>query len=304
MIFLPVDLFSPYIQGRENAIDRNWNDLNQANKVEEGWQSNDARQLNNWFAQDTYGDRLSSSNASGRIDQNKALGTDLNAQLAVAGQPGAMAQVQSLSGYQQALNNATQPYIAPMAQNNAMFSYGQSVDAAAQGTAAVNNAPAFRNQAAQNTVAAANLQGQSIQNTADLMPIQQQTQRGNLELQNAVNQQLLQNPQALLPQQQPMAGQPQVGQVPVGQPAGVPQAAAPQAVAPGMTPAMRDAQVYSQAAGLPVGRTVQANIGGSTVTIGRDKNGVFTVENGQQRYVIPAGQSVNTNTTFSWGGLK
>lgn len=288
MIFVPMDLFSPYVKGREMAIDRNWNDLNQSNQVEQGWLNNDARQLNNWFAEDTYGDRLSSSNARGRIDQNSATGSDLNTEIARAGQPGALAQATMASDYQQALRDATQPYVAPMAGNNALFTYGQSVDRAAQGNAAIATAPQFRTATANNNVAAANLQGQVIQNNADLLPIQQNVQRGNLQLQQVVNDQLQQNPQVLFPQT------PAVPAATAGAPA----------TASGVPTGNMDSQVYSLAAQLPPGRTVQLNIGGAQVNAGRDNNGVFVVENGQKRYVSPTSTTTTTNTTFSFGGLK
>lgn len=288
MIFVPVDLFSPYVKGREMAIDRNWNDPNQSNQVEQGWLNNDARQLNNWFAEDTYGDRLSSSNARGRIDQNSATGSDLNTQIALAGQPGALAQATMASGYQQALRDATQPYVAPMADNNALFTYGQSVDRAAQGNAAIATAPQFRTATANNNVAAANLQGQVIQNNADLLPIQQNVQRGNLQLQQVVNDQLQQNPQVLFPQT------PAVPAATAGAPA----------TASGVPTGNMDSQVYSLAAQLPPGRTIQLDIGGAQVNAGRDNNGVFVVENGQKRYVSPTSTTTTTNTTFSFGGLK
>lgn len=296
MIYLPMDLFTPYIKGRENAIDRNWNDLNQSNQVEQGWLNNDARQLNNWFAQDTYDDRLASSNAKGRIDQNSATGSDLNTQIAVAGQPGALAQAQTASDYQTALRSASQPYITPMANNNALFSYGQSVDRAAQGNAAIATAPQIRTATANNTLAAANLQGNVIKNNAELLPLQQEVQRGNLtlqplqqdvqrsnlQLQQTVNDELQKNPQMLFAQQPTVATN----------------------ATPDTQLSNTDSQVYSLAAQLPPGRVMQLNIGGAAVNAGRDNNGVFVVENGQKRYVSPTNAATTTDTTFSFGGLK
>ena len=286
MIYLPVDLFSPYIKGREYAIDRNWNDLNQSNQVEQGWLNNDARQLNNWFAEDTYGDRLASSNAKGRIDQNSATGSDLNTQIALAGQPGALAQAQMGSDYQQALRQATQPYIAPMASNNALFTYGQSADRAAQGSAAIATAPQFRRQTADNNVAAANYQGQVIQNNQQLLPMQTAVQQGDLQLRQTVNDHLQQNPTVLFPQQAPQVQQ-GVGAVP--------------------TASTSDTAIYSQVSQIPVGRQVQLSVGGAAVTAGRDNNGVYVVENNQKRYIsalaTPATTTTTTNT-FSFGGLK
>lgn len=274
MFFIPVDLFSPYIQGREMAIDRNWNDLNQSNQVERGWLSNDASRLNNWFAEDTYGDRLASSNARGRIDQNSATGSDLNTEIARAGQAGSLAQATMASDYYQALRDATRPYVAPMAGNNALFSYGQSVDRAAQGNAAIATAPQLRTAAANNNVAAANLQSQVIRNNADLLPLQQNVQRGNLQLQQVTNDYLQQNPQSLFPQ------------------------------TPATSAGSMDAQIYSQAASLPAGSTTQLDIGGSQVSAGRDDGGVYVMENGQKRYISPTSTTTITDSTFSFEGLK
>lgn len=274
MFFIPVDLFSPYIQGREMAIDRNWNDLNQSNQVERGWLSNDASRLNNWFAEDTYGDRLASSNARGRIDQNSATGSDLNTEIARAGQAGSLAQATMASDYYQALRDATRPYVAPMAGNNALFSYGQSVDRAAQGNAAIATAPQLRTATANNNVAAANLQSQVIRNNADLLPLQQNVQRGNLQLQQVTNDYLQQNPQSLFPQTQTTAS------------------------------GSMDSQIYSQAASLPAGSTIQLDIGGSQVSAGRDDGGVYVMENGQKRYISPTSTTTITDSTFSFEGLK
>lgn len=288
MIFLPVDLFTPYIKGREMAIDENFEDLKDANQVEQGWLNNDAAQLKNWFTQDTYGDNLARSNAAGRIDQNRATGTDLQRDIALAGQPGALAQAQMGSDYQVALREATAPYTNTIAQNNTQFTLGQSVDRAAQGTVAQNTALPIRTQQADNTIAQGQLQGQQIQASQDLLPLQTDATRGNLELQNAVNNVLQQNPQALFPQtSQTTVATPGVMPVPTG--------------------GNLDSQIYSQVAGLPAGRAVQLNIGGAAVTAGRDNVGAFVVENGQKRYLTPAAtQSTTTQqgTTFSFGGLK
>lgn len=274
MFFIPVDLFSPYIQGREMAIDRNWNDLNQSNQVEQGWLNNDASRLNNWFSEDTYGDRLASSNANGRIAQNRAMGSDLETDIARAGQPGALAQATMASDYYQALRDAMRPYAAPVANNNALFTYGQSVDRAAQGNAAIATAPQLRTATANNNVAAANLQSQVIRNNADLLPLQQNVQRGNLQLQQVTNDYLQQNPQSLFPQTQTTAS------------------------------GSMDSQIYSQAASLPAGSTTQLDIGGSPVNAGRDDSGVYVMENGQKRYISPTSTTTISDTIFSFGGLK
>jgi hypothetical protein len=80
---LPVDLFGAYTKGREYAIDRNWNDLNQGAKLEGQWLANDANQLRNWFGQDNYQNQLAVSGAGAR----SALRGD---QIQDASQPGAV----------------------------------------------------------------------------------------------------------------------------------------------------------------------------------------------------------------------
>lgn len=51
MFFVIPDLFTPYIEGREKAIDRNWNDLNQYNTVQKN-------QLGNLFDLATFSPRV------------------------------------------------------------------------------------------------------------------------------------------------------------------------------------------------------------------------------------------------------
>lgn len=51
MFFVIPDLFTPYIEGRERAIDRNWNDLNQYNTVQKN-------QLGNLFDLATFSPRV------------------------------------------------------------------------------------------------------------------------------------------------------------------------------------------------------------------------------------------------------
>lgn len=53
MIIIP-DLFTPYIEGRERAIDRNWNDMTQFNQVQKG-------QLDNMEALATFGPRVNAT---------------------------------------------------------------------------------------------------------------------------------------------------------------------------------------------------------------------------------------------------
>lgn len=69
MLMMPVDLFGAYTKGREYAIDRNWNDLNQSANVESKWLANDQRQLKNWFGQDTYQNSIDNNNAATAMSQ-------------------------------------------------------------------------------------------------------------------------------------------------------------------------------------------------------------------------------------------
>jgi len=71
MLMLPMDLFGAYTKGREYAIDRNWNDLNQSANVEGKWLSNDAQQVKNWVGQATYGNQVQNSNI---VTESAAMG--------------------------------------------------------------------------------------------------------------------------------------------------------------------------------------------------------------------------------------
>ena len=296
MIYLPLDLFSPYIKGREEAINANWNDLNQSNRVEQGWLNNDNQQLRNWFTEDTYGDNLSKSNASGRVAQNQALGTDLNAQIALAGQPGALSQATSTSAYQTALAGATQPYIPQMATNQATYNLGNSDAAAARGRAETQYSGDLFNAQAQNNVNNAAYQGQVITGNQDLLPVVQSNQRSNQQLQQKVNEQLMANPQALFPQQHTapvMAPQ-------SSQPLYTGQQGLPGQVGPTST------DLLNVISGMPVGAEQPVNVGGQQITAGRDPQGFYYIVNGQKQYLqpapaSPAPTSVSQSSSFTWG---
>ena len=95
MFFIP-DLFTPYIQGREQAINRNWSDLQKYNTTQAGqltnlynlatfsprvnkeWEATQAAALNNQFNEDTYYPRLYASNlqaANGLLGLGQGLAT-------------------------------------------------------------------------------------------------------------------------------------------------------------------------------------------------------------------------------------
>lgn len=64
MIYIP-DLFSAYAKGQEEAIDRNWNDLNQYESVEQARTNNDVARINLQAGMDDYGNNRAISNALG-----------------------------------------------------------------------------------------------------------------------------------------------------------------------------------------------------------------------------------------------
>lgn len=295
MIYLPTDLFTPFIQGREYGIDRNWNDLNQSNKVQEGWLNNDAQQLKNWFTQDTYGDNISNSNAGARINQNKATGSDLNTQIALAGQPGAVAQAGSASDYQQALANASRPNIPTIAGNQAQYQLGQSVDNAARGNALVQYAQPLRTAQVQNDLTTTQNNATVLGNQNELFPVQQQTAiLNNQAQQHALTNYIDQSQNgSLFPQQQ--------GGV-VAAPVTTVASPATSVVNPMQaTQAPIDPQsVFNVAARLTPGQEGQINVNGQAVTAGRDQQGVYYVANGQKQYIAQPAQTTQSQL-FSFG---
>lgn len=64
MIYVP-DLFSAYAKGQEEAIDKNWNDLNQYETVEQARTNNDMARINLQAGMDDYGNNRAVSNALG-----------------------------------------------------------------------------------------------------------------------------------------------------------------------------------------------------------------------------------------------
>ncbi|EEC7850389.1 hypothetical protein [Escherichia coli] len=128
MFFMPVDLFTPFIEGREKAIDRNWNDLNQANQVERGWLDNDAKQLSNWFKQDSYLDQLQQV-------RNQTDVSNMNRDLMAAYQPGNLAQAGFSSDFAIQQANAGYPHIPELVNSWVTGLRGNAAEIAAKGTA-------------------------------------------------------------------------------------------------------------------------------------------------------------------------
>ncbi len=133
MFFMPVDLFTPFIQGREYAIDRNWNDLNQANKVEQGWLDNDARRWRNMFTEDTYQDKLQQY-------QNQTAASNMERQIAEAGHPGNVALAGYTSDYSEALANTARGYIPNLVRGQTTGWLGNAAQQEAQGEAQLQHA--------------------------------------------------------------------------------------------------------------------------------------------------------------------
>ncbi|EFN7975583.1 hypothetical protein ED769_14745 [Escherichia coli] len=136
MFFMPVDLFTPFIQGREYAIDRNWNDLNQANKVEQGWLNNDAQRWRNMFTEDTYQDKLQQY-------QNQTAASNMERQIAEAGHPGNVALAKYTSDYGEALANGARGYIPQLVTGQTTAWLGNAAQQKAQGEAQLQYAPDY-----------------------------------------------------------------------------------------------------------------------------------------------------------------
>lgn len=133
---MPVDLFTPFIQGREYAIDRNWNDLNQANKVEQGWLNNDAQRWRNMFTEDTYQDKLQQY-------QNQTAASNMERQIAEAGHPGNVALAGYVSDYSEALANGARGHIPQLVTGQTTAWLGNAAQQKAQGEAQLKYAPDY-----------------------------------------------------------------------------------------------------------------------------------------------------------------
>lgn len=172
MFFMPVDLFTPFIEGREKAIDRNWNDLNQANKVEQGWLDNDARRWRNMFTEDTYQDKLQQY-------QNQTDVSNMNRDLMAVGQKGNLAQAGLYSDIYTDFASKLGPNIDTVTRNMLDSVLGNAEERGAYGRAQSKYAGAMHNINARNALTAA-------QNKGYLLPLERDASRNLLtnQLQN------------------------------------------------------------------------------------------------------------------------
>ncbi|ELI1070232.1 hypothetical protein RQS20_003524 [Escherichia coli] len=163
MFFMPVDLFAPFIEGREKAIDRNWNDLNQANQVERGWLDNDAKQLSNWYTQDSYLDKLQQL-------KNKTIASNIDRDLLVAAFPGDKAQAEFSSAYATQQANAGYPHIPELVNSWVTGLRGNAAEIAAKGEARQNYADDLMRNLARLNVQKAKNALTAGQNRGNLLP--------------------------------------------------------------------------------------------------------------------------------------
>lgn len=164
---MPVDLFTPFIQGREYAIDRNWNDLNQANKVEQGWLNNDAQRWRNMFTEDTYQDKLQQY-------QNQTAASNMERQIAEAGNPGNVALAGYMSDYGEALANAARGYIPQLVTGQTTAWLGNAAQQKAQGEAQLQYAPDLFGGLAEYNV-------DKLRNDRNLLPAEYKTKKALLD---------------------------------------------------------------------------------------------------------------------------
>ncbi|MGF6599783.1 hypothetical protein P3T23_004517 [Paraburkholderia sp. GAS448] len=102
MLFMPVDLFKPHVQGQQQAIKDNWNDLFNAEKLRQDYVTTDkaeATQGGDIFATNQRNQFL--GNQSGRLDQLGAARQP--GQVAVAGLNSAAQQAQADAAYNMGL---------------------------------------------------------------------------------------------------------------------------------------------------------------------------------------------------------
>lgn len=214
MIYIP-DLFSAYAKGQEEAIDRNWNDLNQFETVEQARTANDMARINLQAGMDDYGNNRAISNAVGtqamigedllkRGYRGDAANAEMNSDLATS-QYGAVANnLQGLDNYHNSLlasnigvgqNNADAALAySNVTQNNlpgtlAAFAGGQ----VAQNQVATQNAalaPVINQNNLDNTIATQGLNAGTIQtgvmqnnNTQSLLPMTLDAQVATLQAQ-------------------------------------------------------------------------------------------------------------------------
>lgn len=115
MIYLPIDLFTPYIKGKEYAIDKNFEDATRSNEVQKGWLENDAKWLQNSADIDTYGAQVGKINESYKT---AALGNTLLEQTL----PYDVQQKQAAAIAAQLQNQGTSSNLSVLQQQNAINS--------------------------------------------------------------------------------------------------------------------------------------------------------------------------------------
>lgn len=214
MLYIP-DLFSAYAKGQEEAIDRNWNDLNQYEAVEQARTANDVAKINLQAGLDDYGNNRAISDAVGtqamigedllkRGYRGDAANAEMNSDLATSQYAAVANNLQGLDNYNNSLlasnigvgqNNAD----AALAYSNvtqgnlpgtlAAFSGGQQ----AQNQVATQNAllaPVINQNNLNNSIATQGLNAATIQtgvmqnaNTQNLLPLTYTSQVEALEAQ-------------------------------------------------------------------------------------------------------------------------
>lgn len=283
--YIAFDPFGAYIDGREYAIDRNWNDRNQYNKVVGDALNNDAARLRNWLAEDTYQDQLVSANSRGRLLQNQAFNSQLSSTLNALAQPGAESLARLGSQYQTALAQGLQPTIPNVVQGQVSRTLGQATDMDAQGQALQSYAMPTRNaQASNNITALDNAGAQLLADQAYIQPETAARRQAAINYYNGLGG-VPATAQQTIPQQVQQAGQPST--------TGATQP---------MTQAGRDVMstVYVQGSRIPVGQMMTLNINGTPQQVGRDESGVYIIVNGNKLYAQAPNTAPVQNSVYQW----
>lgn len=214
MLYIP-DLFSAYTKGQEEAIDKNWNDLNQYETVDQARTANDLAKINLQAGMDDYGNNRAISNAVGtqamigedllkRGYRGDAANAEMNSDLATSQYAAVANNLQGLDKYNNSLlasnigvgqNNADAALAySNVTQSNlpgtlAAFSGGQK----AQNQVATQNAllaPVINQNNLNNSIATQGLNAGTIQtgimqnnNTQNLLPLTYDAQVAALEAQ-------------------------------------------------------------------------------------------------------------------------
>lgn len=121
------DLFGAYMKGREYAIDRNWNDLANYEKIEAARNANDLSAIDILGQRAQFGGRMN-------IFQNNVDSSARANEVAEAAQPGLLANADSGSMMQQDQRSAfmaNRPDYQQMLANTAQANIGRGIDAAA-----------------------------------------------------------------------------------------------------------------------------------------------------------------------------